>query len=50
MRQVHIVGLGLNPRDLTCEISQKIAKAQVLVGGQWFKLAFFHYPGTGLPI
>lgn len=50
MRQVHIVGLGLNPRDLPCEISQKIAKAQVLVGGQRLLDCFKGHPAIKVPI
>lgn len=41
MKRVHVVGLGLNPLDIPCRLSEKISNAQVLAGGKrlldWFK-------------
>ncbi len=50
MRQVHIVGLGLDPQDLPYKISQKIAGAQVLVGGQRFLDFFKDHPAVKVAI
>jgi len=41
MKRVHVVGVGLNPLDIPCRLSEKISNAQVLAGGKrllyWFK-------------
>jgi len=50
MTQIHVVGLGQDPGDLTQVISKCIEKAEVLVGGtrllDWFK----DHPALKLPI
>ena len=41
MKEVHIVGLGLEPIDISPRLSELILDAQVLAGGRrlldWFK-------------
>jgi precorrin-6B C5,15-methyltransferase / cobalt-precorrin-6B C5,C15-methyltransferase len=50
MTQIHVVGVGLDPEDLTQIIAKRIAKAQVLVGGTRLLDRFKDHPGLKLPI
>jgi precorrin-6Y C5,15-methyltransferase (decarboxylating) len=50
MMRVHIVGLGLNPRDLPQALSETIANAQVLAGGKRLLDRFKDHPGRRIII
>lgn len=48
--KVHIVGLGLDPRDLPKRISEPIRRAEILVGGERLLKAFEDHPADRVPI
>jgi precorrin-6Y C5,15-methyltransferase (decarboxylating) len=50
MTQVHVVGLGQDPEDLPKVISERIARAEVLVGGTRLLAWFEDHPALKLPI
>ena len=50
MHQVHVVGLGLNHRDLTPMISRLVESAEVLVGGNRLLDLFRDHSGVKIPI
>ena len=50
MHWVHVVGLGVNHKDLTPVISKRIESAQVLVGGDRLLTLFRDHPGVKISI
>ena len=50
MKQVHVVGLGLNHIDLPLSTSQVIKEAEFLVGGERLLEAFKDHPAEKIPI
>jgi precorrin-6Y C5,15-methyltransferase (decarboxylating) len=50
MQQVHIIGLGLDHSNLPQNIRNRIAMADILVGGKRLLEVFQDHPGTKVPI
>ena len=50
MHKVHVIGLGVNHKDLTPVISKRIESAQVLVGGDRLLALFRDHPALKVPI
>ncbi|MBW1738952.1 MAG: bifunctional cobalt-precorrin-7 (C(5))-methyltransferase/cobalt-precorrin-6B (C(15))-methyltransferase, partial [Deltaproteobacteria bacterium] len=49
MKQVHVVGLGLNHIDLPLSTSQVIKEAEFLVGGERLLDVFKDHPAEKIP-
>ncbi len=48
MKRIHVVGVGLNPLDISPRLSERISNAQVLAGGRRLLDWFTDHPGRGI--
>ena len=50
MHQVHVVGLGIDHREIAPTILKRIESAEVLVGGDRLLDLFRDHPGIKIPV
>jgi precorrin-6Y C5,15-methyltransferase (decarboxylating) len=50
MHQVHVVGLGIDHREIAPTILKRIESAEVLVGGDRLLDLFLDHPGIKIPV